>query len=303
METKQGAVVYLGLEEKSHEVRRHFADLGASGDDPIHVLVETAPLDGLERLRVDAERIRPTLIIIDTISRLVRLRDGNDYSEVTNRLEPVLELARKTEAAVLFLHHLGKGERADAADAILGSTAIRGTVDTSLLLCRRERYRTLSSEQRYGQDLEEITLALDEKTRSISCGGTRAEAELARLGEEIMAMVGDIPARREPILEEIEGRAIDKRMALDRLVSEGQVNRTGMGRRGDPYLYSRPPVPVHSGTSGQESQNNTQTTEKREEILVPDSHLEAEKPEIAGHESGQESKPVQGKNGTEEGLI
>lgn len=271
--TSQGAVIYLGLEEKPHEVQAHFRSLGARPEDPIHVLLATAPIDGLARLRLDVERLRPALVIIDTLSRLVRLKDGNDYAEVTRELEAVLCLARETGAAVLFVHHLGKGERSEAGDQILGSTAILASVDTALMLRRTERYRTLSSVQRYGSDLEEITLQLDPETRGISDGGTRAEADEVRYSEEILARMAGVSEElsEKEVLEPIEGRLREKRAALQGLVGKGKILREGAGKKGDPYRYANsfPRFPVYTGKSGNESVDQTQPVTEKEKMLFP----------------------------------
>ncbi len=45
--TQQGPVIYLALEEKRAEVRKHFRDMGATGAEDIHVHIASAPADGL----------------------------------------------------------------------------------------------------------------------------------------------------------------------------------------------------------------------------------------------------------------
>jgi RecA-family ATPase len=147
--TAQGAVFYLALEEKRTEVRRHFQAMGAIASDPIEVFIAPSPHNGVVRLRAVAEQKRPVLIIVDPLLRMIRVKDANDYAIVLAALEPLLSLARETGAHVLAVHHLGKGDRG-GGDGVLGSTAFFGTVDTALLLKRSERYRTLSSLQRYG---------------------------------------------------------------------------------------------------------------------------------------------------------
>src|SRR5262245_17584786 len=164
--TNAGPVIYLALEEKRAEVTAHFRALGATSADRVLILCASAPLDALARLRRETERIGPVLIIVDPLFRLIRVPDGNDYATMSAALEPLMVLARETGAHVLLVHHLGKGERA-GGDAILGSTAIFGAVDTALLLRRSEKYRTLASLQRYGADLEEITVTLDPITRNV----------------------------------------------------------------------------------------------------------------------------------------
>jgi len=237
--TLQGSVLYLALEEKETEVRRHFEAMGASGDEPVFIYSARAPQDGVTLLRQAAEERRPRLIIVDPLLRLVRVRDANDYALVTAALEPLLALARETEAHVLAVHHLGKGNH-QAGDAILGSTAIFATVDTSLILKRSDKYRTLSSIQRYGEDLEEIVLVFDPETRSVMAGPPRQEADELHLASGILAYLG---ARREPveeaeIHESVEGRRAVKVKTLRRLVEEGRVVRSGQGRKGAPYHYA-----------------------------------------------------------------
>ncbi len=238
--TTPGAVVYLALEEKRAEVRDHFRALGATADDRIHIMFGSAPADALARLRREAERLRPALIVVDPLFRFVRVKaeHGNDYAAMTAALEPLMTLARETGACVLAVHHLGKGERSDT-DAILGSTAIFGAVDTALIMKRGERYRTLSSTQRYGADLDEITVDLDAATRDVIAGPPRTEAEAADVGRRIADLIAgaDGPMAEAEIDGAIECRRQVWKRALDDLVARGRIVRMGRGRRGDPFRY------------------------------------------------------------------
>jgi len=164
---------------------------------------------------------------------------GNDYVTMTVELEPLLALARETGAHVLFVHHLGKGERFDG-DAILGSTAIFAAVDTALLIKRSERYRTLSSIQRYGDDLAEITLTLNPVTRNIAAGLPRAEAEQADAAALLVRYLTGLhaPVTEAEIDAAVEGRTQIRRKALRDLVGTGTVTRTGRGGKTDPFRYS-----------------------------------------------------------------
>ncbi len=132
-DVEQGGVVYLALEEKRAEVRKHFKKMGAFGDEEIYIYASTAPEDALVQIRKVAEEKKPVLLIIDPLFRLARVKDGNDYVQVTNALEPLLSLARETGTHVLVVHHAGKGDRT-GGDSILGSTAIHGSVDTAIFI-------------------------------------------------------------------------------------------------------------------------------------------------------------------------
>lgn len=238
-DTAQGSVFYLGLEEKRSEVKGHFRSMGATSDDPISVFIAPSPQDGLSKLHEVAERERPALIIVDPILKMVRVRDSNDYAIMSAALEPILTLARETGAHVLGVHHLGKGGHS-GGDALLGSTAIFAAVDTAFFLKRSERYRTLSSIQRYGEDLEEIVLVMDPETQIISSGGKRKEADERQVGEAILEYLKtkSEPVEEKEIHEVVEGRKGIKVRALRILVEQDKVLRQGEGKRGSPYLYS-----------------------------------------------------------------
>ena len=236
--TTQGTVFYLALEEKRSEVRRHFQAMGGRNDDPIFVFCATSPEDGLSQLREAMKSEKPVLVIVDPLFRFVRVKDGNDYAAVTNALEPLHSLARETGAHVLAVHHLGKGERS-GGDAVLGSTALFAAVDTLLIMKRSDRFRTLSSIQRYGTDLEEITLDYDEETRTLSAGVARVDAEEIDAAKAILEFLEtQTEAVEENVVHEaVEARRAIKQKALRKLVGDGKVTRIGTGKKGDRYRY------------------------------------------------------------------
>jgi RecA-family ATPase len=110
------AVIYVALEDRRADVRRHFRAMGATGDEALRFVFREVAGDLVTRLRAVADADRPGLIIVDTVQRAIKARDLNDYAEVTTKLTPILTLARETGAAVLLLHHAGKTLRADPLD-------------------------------------------------------------------------------------------------------------------------------------------------------------------------------------------
>ena len=144
----EGPVWLLALEEKRSEVRRHFRTMGATGREPVRVFINQAPVDIIAQLLALATKEQPVAIIVDTLQRLIKAKDLNDYAETTTKMDPLIRLARDTGAALILLHHSNKfGE---GLDAVLGSTALAGSVDNVLMLTRTEKYRLLSSVQRIG---------------------------------------------------------------------------------------------------------------------------------------------------------
>lgn len=270
----QGPVIYLALEEKRSEIKKHFAELGADGTEPIDIHCAAAPQDALAALQDEIRRRRPALVIIDPILRMTRLRDANDYAEVSNAMEPLMALAREYTAHLLMVYHLGKGERAEASDAILGSTAFFAAVDTALIMKRLEQYRTVQSRQRYGDDLSETVLNFEPERRAVSLGPERSEAEIERTSEAILDFLrlASEPKTEPDIDAAIEGRNAVKRAALRQLVTAGKINRQGSGRRGSPYTYEFPDScpPEISGTRVQETRKTDEHPIDSKETLVPE---------------------------------
>lgn len=243
--THQGPVIYYALEEKESEVKKHFTDMGAKGDEPIYCYSGGATKDSIKQIGAAIREIRPVLIIVDPLFRLVRVKDGNDYAQMTQAIEPILRMARDTGAHVQFLHHAPKAAREEAGDAVLGSTAIFASVDTLLLIKRHEDYRTVQTVQRYGEDLPETTLIFDKDSRTITLGGGKEEEDLNGAKE---AITDYLSKQAEPVTEavigsDVEGRTALKRKALRALVSEKRLIRHGKGGRKDPFRYARLGVP------------------------------------------------------------
>jgi hypothetical protein len=250
--TTQGTVIYLALEEKRAEIARHFRALGACERDPIHVHVGSAPKEALEALYRAVEALAPTLVIIDPLFRLARLRDANDYAEVTRALEPLIGLARVSGSHLMLVHHSGKGERA-GGDAILGSTALFGSVDTAILMRRApDGTRTVESVQRYGEDMPPSVVTLDARG-AVTLAGTVAERRETEAADAILAALraAPEPMSEEEIREATGMQATLLARVLRSLVADGAVARSGSGRRGDPYRYA--PAEGDFSTSGAEN--------------------------------------------------
>ena len=244
----EGPVVYVALEEKRAEVRRHFLSLGATDDTPIFSHVDRLPesRSPVEWLRETVAHVSPALIVIDPLGRFVRLRDGgNDYTDATRQLEPLISYARDSLARthIAFVHHSRKsaGEHGDES---LGSTAILGSVDTALSLQREKGdTRMLYSVNRYGQDLPKSFVSLDPDTGWVTLGGTKAEASTKDLEDAILDFVAgseEQPVPHRVILdaEDVRGARAKVLRTLGSLVNAGRLQRTGSATRGDPFKYS-----------------------------------------------------------------
>jgi putative DNA primase/helicase len=239
---KRGTAVLLLMEEKRDELRGQVARLGIDGDDSVFVWTGAAPTNALEALHAVIQEHTPDLVVIDPILKFVRLKDANDYAEVSAALEPVTELARTTGTHLLFIHHQSKGDRSDG-ESILGSTALFGSVDTSLIMSRRDDVRTLKTIQRYGSDLPETVLDMDEGTGHVALAGEYDELQVEITARGIAKL---LDAVGEPMTEaEIREKLGVNRVLVPKALKSPELQKAGLrkegeGKRGNPYRYSLP---------------------------------------------------------------
>ncbi|MCC6491342.1 MAG: AAA family ATPase [Candidatus Hydrogenedentes bacterium] len=237
-EVRQGSVLLLSFEESPNKLAERLNALGATDDTPIHVYCGPAPQDGIDELASLIRELKPSLVVVDTLIRFAKIKDINDYSIVTRALEPTLTLARASGSHIQLIHHAGKGENR-GAESVLGSTAIHGTVDTTILMERRADGRYVSTEQRYGNDMEPTRLTFDGNTGAFSIDTNASEGDSNPLERGILAYLKD---QSQPVPEDFVKKAVKGKTELFRetlrtLVDNGTVLRCGTGRRGDPYLY------------------------------------------------------------------
>lgn len=103
--------------------------------------------------------------------------------------------------------------------------------------------RTIERIQRYGEDLPESVIELDEQTGTVTLAGTVAERKQAEAEAAVLEAVG-VGALTEPeIREATQMQATLVGRAIRALVERGTLTRSGSGVRRDPYrlleeLYS-----------------------------------------------------------------
>ena len=254
--TEKGPVVYIGLEDPRRVTKSHFRSLGAEPGDELYVWTGARPTEALAWLSGVLKNVDPMLVVVDTLQHLLGVSDLNDYARVVTALSPVLGLVRERVAHVMLVHHAGKGDRT-GFDSILGSTGILGTVDTAVLVKRREDgTRMIATMQRTGDDLPESVLALDEH-REPRLEGTRADYDAQQAEEKVLAWLErqTEPVKRDAVLAAVEGRAEAVVAAIGKLVAAGRVVRQGEGVRGSPFLLSIPCSHLYPGTEKQKCQS------------------------------------------------
>ncbi len=126
-------------------------------------------------------------------------------------------------------------------DALLGSTALFGSVDCHIQMRKRDNGRTVSTTQRYGEDIPETVIHLDKETGVVTAQGDLQSFVLEKAKFETLNAISDSEEKCEQqIKERIEGFSqgvISK--ALRELVEEKKLNRKGEGKKGNPFLYTK----------------------------------------------------------------
>ncbi len=235
--TSKGPVLYLCLEEKRSEVRNHFERMDQNCDD-IYIHTGATPEEAIKELELAIAEYQPILVIIDPLSRVLRVRDFNDYGSMSRGLEPFIDLARRSGCHILALHHDSKMDRT-GGDALLGSTALFGSVDCHIQMRKKDGRRTLMTTQRYGEDMPETVVELDNDTGIIRGMGDLSHLTRAKAKSAILEVFSPDEKLEEKVIKErIEGfnHGILAK-ALRELVDEAKIGREGEGKRGKPYVY------------------------------------------------------------------
>lgn len=178
-------VLYVGLEGARGLRNRIVAALNQHGDPGKYFgrMVEPSLLikgkdgdNGVEEIHKTAIALSEAadadckLIVIDTLARAIAGDDENSAADMSNFVERrASEIARRTGAAVLVVHHSGK----DAARGMRGSNALFGASD---LVIQIDEDRTLNFEKvkdgeagkRISFELDPVELATDEDGDTIT---------------------------------------------------------------------------------------------------------------------------------------
>ncbi|MGA2466423.1 MAG: AAA family ATPase [Thermodesulfobacteriota bacterium] len=233
--TRQATVVYLALEEHRDEVQKNLSKLGVT-DEPLFIHFGPAPIQAMQEVEPLIRETGAKLLVIDILQKFCRVKDLNDYSQVTRTLEPLMAAGRNLDCQISLTHHAGKKDREDGDD-ILGSTGLLGGVDTSIHIKKRNTdSRVFSTIQRYGTDIPPTVIAL--KDGCLVMEGSREEVEIHETMPLILEALGGGPLTEKEVGEQVERNRNLISKALRKLVEQKGIERAGSGKRGDPFRYS-----------------------------------------------------------------
>jgi hypothetical protein len=162
---EHGPVLYGAFEEPQARTMarlRKIAPYGAWAEN-LHFLYDLLPLmgGGAEQLGGLIQRIQPRLVVLDTLTALVKggsKRDSDVFRSQYAEVSALRKLAEDAQTAIAVIHHVRKGPSDGATEAIAGTGGIGAAVDTLWHLKRKpEGEATLDL---IGRETEEKTLAL-----------------------------------------------------------------------------------------------------------------------------------------------
>jgi hypothetical protein len=250
-------VGYMALERNGANVARL---LKAWGLDDVHFLDQLPPMPLAELAAfIKAEILRHGLevVIVDHLQNLAKIRDSKDYSLVSLALEPLQKGSKEAGAHILVLHHQGKTEREGVID-VMGSEAYRAAVDTLLEAKARKPDYFVRGETRCEADLLRTKVTINLETGEVeSIDAHQAEMDATR--DKIKGWLQTQPelATLDDIQTALELKRAAISAALAAGVEAGIFERSGAGKKGDPYRFQLFGFSSQgsAGTAGTESEN------------------------------------------------
>jgi hypothetical protein len=138
-DTLQAEAILVSLEDSAAHVDNSLRALGYDPrtDSPIHILEKVSPslddtIDALGNALSKMPDVK--LVVLDTLLKVIRVPDVNDYMPVLSATEKIHDLARKTGVHIQGVCHCKKAVPLDPFDSLLGSTATRSNRELCFLL-------------------------------------------------------------------------------------------------------------------------------------------------------------------------
>jgi len=246
-EVTAGPVLYLALEDSLQRLQERMRRLQVAESAPMQFYTEWPTLDDMRGLRPLLDRVvemRPRLVVIDTLSRALRIQAVTRAGMMAAVMTGLQQLAYKCNCAILTVdHHRKDGRGGDVLNDLLGPASKAAALDTAWGLYHGgEAGSTMLRVT--GREVAPCELALEFDAGS-GMWRARPEPEVTpretRMTEVLRALaeLGGAATTAE-IAGALGLDATNVSRALARLLREGRVRRgTRQGHRA-PYELSPP---------------------------------------------------------------
>jgi hypothetical protein len=260
--TTPGRVLYLDEESSPvllrYRLTRLLAAKGLSADQlDIYLAVQQglsfSDPGSVAQLRQLLSRLRPALVILDSLIRVHRAKE-NDATEMAQVFAEVKALIREFDCAFLFAdHHRKLGSFAVSPDLLLrGSTDKAAFVDTLLSLQRKDGTLMVEhSKSRYAEPIPAFVVRIEDTSAEatvVAYGGAAEPVKQAARQEPARAFLAGVLRHREWVARKelveqakeagVSEKALDEALkALDGLQVEREDRKPEVGRGGKAAHY------------------------------------------------------------------
>jgi len=158
-------------------------------------------------LEAEVHRIRPDVVIIDTLSVAFNIENEQDNAEASRTMKKMAALAEKWGCVVVFLHHIGKikqeeGGTAQAVYRSRGASAYSGCAHAIFNLlpdsASKERF-TLECPKLKGEKWPNTVFDIDKESRWCISAGVQVKTPTPY--EQVIAKFNGKPLRRADIIK------------------------------------------------------------------------------------------------------
>ena len=232
-EHPQGGSILISLEDPRNHVDNCLKALGydPESDAQIRIIEKLPPTVG-ESIEVLgnalAEMPDVRLVVVDTMAKLLRVKDLNDYMPVLNNIEQLRNLARRfPQLHIQGLAHCKKAQTDDPFDSLLGSTALRGETDTNIAIVQQDGQKVIMTETRIGKAILPTIL----RAEVIQSEGADVVKDfyLFRAFDEWKAEKNDKRETKQQVNYEV--RVIEYLQSCDNKAPQEQVLSKAQGKR------------------------------------------------------------------------
>jgi RecA-family ATPase len=257
-----GTVLYIHLDRKDPVayVASELRALGITDKEAtrLHLMsAQDMPKEDDGRMKWLVEqvtRLRPTLVIIDLLFQFICVDNSNDYNKnlkAINELQDHLRVA-EFHGHLVTAHHARKANGSvDAFDDLLGSSAIRGSFSTNVLLVndRKNKRHTIQTDQTQRVkelgEIEETIIERNPETAEMFLGSTIENLKVAQKkatqqadGDDVFHFIeAHSGCTQTDIMKGLKMSKVQVLRYLESLGTE-MISRSGTGRSGRPFKYS-----------------------------------------------------------------
>lgn len=167
METSQGTVLYLALEDVNERLQQRLAKMYPSleNNDAFHFATESEMLNKglMNQLNGFIKEYKDTkLVIIDTLQKIKdNEKDSSNYGNDYDVIAKLKKFADDHNVCILVVHHTRKQESSDSFDMISGTQGLFGAADGALVITKERRTGNKAVLEIASRDQQDIKLNLE----------------------------------------------------------------------------------------------------------------------------------------------